>query len=168
MNPSERRRLFLLGLCLTATLAVAAVSGIDESDVSAEPPASREKSEPAAKEGRLLLAKISREAVDTVEADIFAARSWQPAPPPPPPPRPAAVVDARPTVPALPFAYAGQLGDPQTGKLIVYLTRAENVYTVSTGDVIEESYRIESITDRQINFVYLPTKAQQTLAIPGN
>jgi hypothetical protein len=168
MNPSERRRLFLLGLCLTATLAVAAVSGIDESDVSGEPRASRERSEPAAKEARLVLARISREPLDTVEADIFAARSWQPAPPPPPPSRPAAAVDARPTAPALPFAYAGQLGDPQTGKLIIYLTRSDTVYTVSAGDVIDESYRIEAITDRQITFVYLPMKAQQTLTIPGN
>jgi hypothetical protein len=166
MNPSERRRLFLLGLCLTATLAVAAVSGIDESDVSGEPPASRERGGPAAKEARLVLAKVSREPLDTVEADIFAPRSWQPAPPPPP--KPAAPVDARPTVPSLPFVYAGQLGDPQTGKLIIYLTRGDTVHTVSTGDVIDESYRIEAITDRQVTFVYLPMKAQQTLAIPGN
>ena len=76
MNPSERRRLFLLGLCLTATLAVAAVSGIDESDVSGEPTASRERSEPAAKEARSVLAKVTREPLETVEADIFAARSW--------------------------------------------------------------------------------------------
>ena len=166
MNLSERRRLFLLGLCLTATLAVAAVSGIDGSDVSGEPPAFKKKSEPAAKESRLALAKVTRERLDTVEADIFAARTWQP--PPPPPSRPAAPIEARPTVATLPFVYAGQLGDPQTGKVVVYLTRGDTVYTVSAGDVIDESYRVDAITDRQISFVYLPMKAQQTLAMPGN
>jgi hypothetical protein len=166
MNPSERRRLFLLGLCLTATLAVAAVSGIDEGDVRVGPPPAGERGGRPAKEARLALATVTREPLETVETDIFAARSWQPAPPPPS--RPAAPVDARPTVPTLPFVYAGQLGDPQTGKVIVYLTRGENVYTVSTGDVIDEHYRIEAIADRQITFVYLPTKAQQALAMPGN
>lgn len=166
MNPSERRRIFLLGLCLTATLAVAAVSGIEESVVSGEPPASRETGGPAAKEARWVLAKVTRETLETVEADIFAPRSWQPAPPPPS--RPAAAVEARPPVPSLPFVYAGQLGDLGTGKLIIYLTRGDTVYAASAGDVIDESYRIEAITDRQIMFVYLPTKAQQTLAIPGN
>jgi hypothetical protein len=166
MTPSGRRRLFLLGLCLTATLAVAAVSGIDESDISGEPTVSRERREPAAKETRSVLAKVTREPLETVEADIFAARSWQPAPPPPS--KPAATADARPTVLSLPFAYAGQLGNPQTGKLIIYLTRGDTLYTVSAGDVIDESYRVEAITDRQITFVYLPMQTQQTLAMPGN
>jgi hypothetical protein len=165
MNPSERRRLFLLGLCLTATLAVAAVTGIDESDVSGQPPASRERGGPADKETRRVLAKVTREPLETVEADLFAPRSWQPAPPPPS--RPAAAVDTRPSVPSLPFVYAGQLGDPQTGKLIVYLTRGDTVYTAGAGDIIDESYRVEEITDRQITFAYLPMKTQQTLAIPG-
>jgi hypothetical protein len=166
MNLSRRRRPLLLGLCLTATLAMAAVSGIDEGDVGGEPSVFKKKSEPVAKEARLALARAIREPLETVEADIFAARSWQPAPPPPS--RPAAPVDARPTVPSLPFVYAGQLGDPQTGKLIIYLTSGETVYAVSAGDVIDEKYRIEAITDRQITFVYLPTKVQQTLAIPRN
>jgi hypothetical protein len=68
----------------------------------------------------------------------------------------------------LPFVYAGQIGDLQTGKVIVYLTRGDAVYTVSAGDVLDERYRLETITERQLTFVYLPMKVQQTLAIPGN
>jgi hypothetical protein len=163
MNLSERRRLVLLGLCLTATLAVAAVSGIDHDDVSGEL-ASRQKSQPVVKEARLAL--VSREPLEAVEADIFAAKSWQPAPPVPS--HPVLPVDARPTVPSLPFVYAGQLGDPQTGKVIVYLTTGDTVYAVSVGDVIDDNYRVEAITGRQVTFVYLPMKAHQTLAVPGN
>jgi hypothetical protein len=166
MNLSERRRLFLLGLCLTATLAVAAVSGIDqESDVAGESLAAREKGAPGSKVGSAL-AMVSREPLETVEADIFAARTWQPAPPPPS--QASAPVVTRPTIPSLPFVYAGQLSDLQSGKLIAYLTRSDTVYAASAGDVIDETYRLEAISDKQITFIYLPMKAQQTLAIPGN
>jgi hypothetical protein len=106
-----------------------------------------------------------RQPIDNVEVDIFMAKSWQPAPPPSSVP---AASQAAPSTPPLPFAYAGQLGDPQTGKVIVYLTRGDMVYTISAGDVIDERYRLEAISERQLVFVYLPMKAQQVLIIPGN
>jgi hypothetical protein len=165
MTLAERRRLFMLALLLTATLAVAAVSGLEQ-DGRAPSGSGKEAKGPSEKVGQVALSRILREPIETAEVDIFAARSWQPAPPPPA--QSTAPVDTRPRIPSLPFVYAGQLGDPQTGKVIVYLTRGDAVYTASVGDMLDDQYRLEAISDRQITFVYLPTKEQQTLAIPGN
>ena len=154
----------MLGMLLTATLAVAAVSGVDQEEVPSG--AGKEARGTPEKGGKVALSRVSREPIENVEVDIFAARNWQPAPPPPQPV--VAPVESRPRVPSLPFVYAGQLGDPQTGKVIVYLTRGDTVYTAGAGDVLDEQYRLEAIADRQLTFVYLPTKEQQTLVIPGN
>ena len=151
----------MLGMLLTATLAVAAVSGLDQEETPSV--AGKGASE---RGGKVALLRVSREPIENVEVDIFAARNWQPAPPSPQPA--IAPVDSRPRVPSLPFVYAGQLGDPRTGKVIVYLTRGDTVYTAGAGDVLDEQYRLEAIADRQLTFVYLPTKEQQTLVIPGN
>lgn len=166
MTLPERRRYFLLGLLLTATLAVAAVSGIEQGEDRVPSTGGREPAGTPERPARLALSRVSREPIETVEVDIFEARTWQPAPPPPPNPQEAR--PAAPSTPPLPFVYAGQIGDLQTGKVIVYLTRGDVVYTVSAGDVLDERYRLESITERQLTFVYLPMKAQQTLVIPGN
>ena len=164
MTLAERRRLFMLALLLTATLAVAAVSGLEQEQGRA--PSGGKEVGQSEKVGQVALSRILREPIETVEVDIFAARSWQPAPPPPAQSTPP--VDTRPRIPSLPFVYAGQLGDPQTGKVIVYLTRGDTVYTASVGDMLDDQYRLETISDRQVTFVYLPTKEQQTLVIPGN
>ena len=166
MTLAERRRLFMLALLLTATLAVAAVSSLEQEEGRAPSGGGKEAMGPSGKVGQVALSRILREPIETVEVDIFAARSWQPAPPPPA--QSTAPVDTRPRIPSLPFVYAGQLGDPVTGKVIVYLTRGDAVYTVSVGDMLDDQYRLEGISDRQVTFVYLPTKEQQTLVIPGN
>lgn len=176
MTPLERQRLSLLGLLLTATLAVAAVSGLEKDGEGAVE--SRDSSgSTAGRSGESLdalprqfakldLSQIRREAEETVAVDIFMAKSWQPLPPPPAAPQIAAPVI--PTAPPLPFKYEGQLGDPQTGKIIVYLSRGDLLYTITTGEMAGEQYRLEAINERQLTFVYLPLKTQQILAIPGN
>ncbi|HZF38055.1 MAG TPA: hypothetical protein VE715_04485 [Blastocatellia bacterium] len=171
MNLSERRRLFLLGLLLTATLAAAAVSGIEKEEGGVVEPRARKSEsvdgvgEPSSKKtARLDPSQIKREAVEPVEVDIFMSKSWQP---PPPPPAPQATAPVMPVAPPLPFAYAGRLGDPSSGKVIVYLSRADTVYTVSVGDVIDEQYRLETIAENLLTFIYLPLKMQQTLAVPS-
>ena len=77
--------------------------------------------------------------------DIFKGKSWyvappkpKPVPPPPPPPPPP------PTAPPMPYAYMGSyLG--KDGRMIIFLTRGDQVYSVSPGDVLEGTYRVEGI-----------------------
>ena len=171
MSLTERQRLCMLGLLLSATVALATVSG-GESDGSAvvEPVARKgtahvPSSGLSTKSAPLNIASIVREPLESVEVDIFRPKSWQP-PAPPPPKTEAPPAPVKPTAPALPFTYAGQLGDPATGKVIIYLSTPQRVHTVQVGEVIDEKYRLEAIEDGRLTFEYLPLKVRQVLAIP--
>ena len=79
-------------------------------------------------------------------------------PPPPPPPAP-------PTAPPLPFRYLGRLDDAKT--LTAFLQKSEQVYAVRPGEVIEGTYRVDTIQPGVITLTYLPLAIQQTLAAGG-
>jgi len=44
--------------------------------------------------------------------------------------------------------------------------RGNETLTVSPGDTIADTYRLESASDTTLTFVYLPLNQPQTLAIP--
>lgn len=98
--------------------------------------------------------------------DAFNTHTWYEPPPShalpseliPPPPPPVVV----PTAPPLPFTYLGRYGDTPTRTVI--LSKGERVYTVTVGDVIENSYRVEKFTPGMINLLYLPLGIEQHLA----
>jgi hypothetical protein len=97
--------------------------------------------------------------------DIFKGKSWyvappkpKPAPPPPPPPPPP------PTAPPMPYAYMGSyIG--KDGRMIIFLTKGDQVYSVSPGDVLEGTYRVQGIASGQLVLIYLPLNIQQTISI---
>lgn len=93
--------------------------------------------------------------------NAFSSTSWYvapprkpPAPPPPPPP---------PSAPPLPFTYFGRYDDAQ--KLVVILANGSRLYTVSKGEVIDGTYRVDRITDATVDLVYLPLNINQSLSI---
>lgn len=97
---------------------------------------------------------------------LFAAHSWTVAPPPAPapvwtPPPPVAPPPA--TAPPLPFEFVGKLDDAQ--RLRVFLTRGEKIYTVTVGDVIDGTYRVERIKGDEMVLTYLPLNVTQTLSV---
>jgi hypothetical protein len=169
---SERHRLAILGVLLAATLAVTAFSSSDDEAGGVVQPSVR-KSPPTTVEGsdaqsarasiaRLDLSGLTRDANETVLADLFAPKSWYVPPPPPPV---AATAPPAPVAPPLPFKYVGQLGEI-SGKNVIYLTKGDTVYTVSVGDVFDSQYRLESVNEAQLTFTYIPMNAQQILPIP--
>lgn len=92
--------------------------------------------------------------------NAFNSTSWYVAPPrkppaPPPPPPPSA--------PPLPFTYFGRYEDQQ--KLVVILANGSRLYTVSKGEVIDDTYRVDRITDGTVDLVYLPLNINQSLSI---
>jgi len=95
--------------------------------------------------------------------DLFKPTSWYVPPPPPPPappvPQPPPAV---PTAPALPFVYMGQIIDDQQVQVI--LAHGNRVVTAIVGDIIEKSYRLESVKGGLVTFVYMPLDIKQTLA----
>ncbi len=97
-------------------------------------------------------------------SDVFNQTTWyvppppppaslEPPPPPPPPPAPVA--------PQLPFTYLGRYGDSDTRTVI--LSKGEKVYTVTVGETIENTYRIENFTPGIVNLTYLPLNIMQSL-----
>jgi hypothetical protein len=90
--------------------------------------------------------------------ELFAVKSWYVAPPPPqpaPPPPPSA--------PPLPFVYLGKMVNE--GKTTVFLTKQDRNYAIKEGDVVDGTYRIDSIKGSTIDLVYIPLDTKQTMAI---
>lgn len=92
--------------------------------------------------------------------DAFATKSWY-VPPPPPPPV-AAAPPPKPTAPPLPFAYMGSYDDAE-GPTVIMLVRSDRLYTVSEGDLIDGTYRIERVQSGVIEMTYLPLQEKQQL-----
>jgi hypothetical protein len=98
--------------------------------------------------------------------DLFAARSWKVAP------QLATVTEQPvnltpvvqvPTAPPMPFQFIGKLNDRTD--LQVFLQNGEKIYVVRKGDVIDDTWRIEGISDVELSFVYLPLHLSQTLSV---
>jgi len=103
------------------------------------------------------LSKLEARAGEGVKNDAFAPRSFAPAPVAEAPARP-----ARPEAPPLPFRYLGKMQDG--GKLAVFLANGEESFVAAAGQKIGE-YRIDSVTDEEVRFTYLPLKTKQVLPL---
>lgn len=105
--------------------------------------------------------------VEETIVDVFAVKKWYIPPPPPkpvapPPPLP----PAPPQAPPLTFTYIGKLdGEEQT---IIYLARQNRNYAIKVGDIIDNTYSVDSISSNAVVFTYLPLKIKQTLVLTGN
>jgi len=98
--------------------------------------------------------------------DLFSSRSWKPA-------ATLATVTEQavsvtpvvpaPTAPDMPFQFVGRLHDQ--GDLQVFLQDGEKLYVVRKGDVIDENWRVEGISDVELSFVYLPLHVSRTLSV---
>ncbi|KAA0959335.1 hypothetical protein [Pseudomonas sp. ANT_H12B] len=98
--------------------------------------------------------------------DLFGARSWKAAPQ-------LAIVTEQPvnvtpvvqvpTAPPMPFQFIGKIDD--RSDLQVFLQNGEKIYVVRKGDVIDETWRIEGISDVELSLVYLPLHLSQTLSV---
>lgn len=98
--------------------------------------------------------------------DLFGARSWKPAQTLArvieEPVNQTPVVQA-PSVPPMPFQFVGRIHD--RSDLQVFLQSGEKIYVVRKGDVIDDNWRIERISDVELSFVYLPLHVSQTLSV---
>ncbi|WP_428423375.1 hypothetical protein [Methylibium sp.] len=94
-------------------------------------------------------------------APTFEPRSWQPPPPPRPPPPPPPV----PVAPPFPYAYLGGMSDG--GTRTGFFTRGDRVLQLRAGDTIDAAYRVETLTEAQMQLTYLPLNQTQTVALGG-
>lgn len=113
--------------------------------------------------------KLNRAREGRKVTDLFAAaRTLAPPPPVAPaivlaPPFPPAPPPA-PTAPPLPFRYFGKWVEGD--RTSVFLIGNNESYSAAVGDTIAGSYRVESVTDSAVDFVYLPLGSKQSLPIP--
>jgi hypothetical protein len=90
--------------------------------------------------------------------NVFGSTSWYV--PPPPPPQ-VILPPPVPTAPPMPFTYLG-LYDGARGKVIM-LVKGDQVYTVSVGDVIENTYRVDRVENGIVDLTYLPLNIKQSI-----
>lgn len=112
-------------------------------------------------------AALVRVPLGPVLRDPFA-----PPPPPPPPPQPKLVLPKLPEVPppppappALGLAFAGRWVGPD-GTPAVVATSGNDVVTLRVGMVLPTGYRVESIDERSVHFLYPPMNATARLDLP--
>jgi hypothetical protein len=115
------------------------------------------------------LNKLQRAPVIDPGGDPFGARSFRPAPPKAKvaPAAAAAAVTAAPPpapqAPPLPFSYIGRLSEDRD--TTVFLAMGERNLVVKPGDVIDNTYKLEEVSDSVVVLTYLPLSQRQTLSI---
>ena len=67
-----------------------------------------------------------------------------------------------PTAPPLPYKYLGQLREQ--GRTVVFLARDDAPVMAKAGEVIDGSYRVERISESEVEFTYLPLATRQILS----
>jgi hypothetical protein len=165
-----RRRIVLFGMLALSVGAAAWVSNLPRADdetsvVSATTRHSNTRNTAKAPSSApttdivLPLDRLQREAVAVGDANPFAVKSWyvvKPAPSPPPP--------ERPTVPPLPFMFAGKMQEDD-GAPVFYLVRGDQSFSVKIGETFDKVYRLTAVEDGNLVIQYLPLSAKQLLPV---
>jgi hypothetical protein len=147
----------LLGIAVIGTVA-SVVAGREQPSPNVIEPVKRVETRLSTPDG-IDLSKLEARAGEEVKNDAFASRSFSP---------PAVPADAperrqaKREAPPLPFRYVGKMQDGD--KLAVFLANGEESLVVSAGQKIGE-YRVDSISEEEIRFTYLPMKAKQVLPL---
>jgi hypothetical protein len=113
------------------------------------------------------LSKLQRPRARDPAGDLFDSHSYRPASPRPPrSPLPQAEVveslPAPPQAPPLPFTYLGRLTEEEA--TTVFLAHGDRNLVVKPGDVIDNLYRVEDVSDSAVALTYLPLNQRQVLA----
>jgi hypothetical protein len=115
------------------------------------------------------LQKLQRPPALDPEGDPFGPRSFRPAPPKVKAPEAQAVLAAPPLpspppqAPPLPFTFMGRLSEARD--TTVFLTMGDRNLIVKPGDTIDNTYKVEEVSDTAVVLTYLPMNLRQTLPI---
>jgi hypothetical protein len=106
---------------------------------------------------------LARDPIVEAEADPFKVVSFLPPPPvvaapvaPPP------VVEAKPVAPPLPYRYFGRMTTTE-GQTLTFLSRDEALVPVKVAAVLDGTYRVDAISDKQVLLTYLPLNEQMVV-----
>lgn len=101
-----------------------------------------------------------RPALSEARSVLFGSQSWRP---PSPKITAAPVV---PTAPPLPYRFAGKL--LQEGRLQVFLSKGDAAIPIKQGEILDGTYRVESIGEDRITLVYLPLGHKQNIPVSSS
>lgn len=163
--PTKREWALLALVAVVVVVAAGADFGDDDNAVAVAEATHTGKAKAevsrVADAGDLDPSRPRREASGAESGNVFESKSWYVPPPPPPPPKP--VPPPPPTAPPLPFTYLGRYDE--SAKPVIFLVRGDRVLLVSTGDIIEGTYRVDGIAGTSLGLTYLPLNIKQTLDI---
>lgn len=161
---------FFLISCLGAAFAMAvpkqeasgtleAAGAVDKKLPSANTSVADQR-EPSPSDIRFDLSAIKRTVPDKLQSSgLFQPKVWYM----PPPPIPASSFPTpQPSAPSLSFTFIGRMIDGND--VILFLSHNGRQYTVKANDVLDDTYRVDKITDNNAVLTYLPMNIQQTLA----
>lgn len=179
MTATRKRWLILIVLVGAAMLAERVVSLLSETSEVVEP-VSRTRPQRAAAAGegaRAVAAQAPRVQFDRLEARQqaldaaeerhnarapaampFGSVSWAPPPPPAPPLAP----PPKPVAPPFPYTYMG--GALDDGLHTTFFNKGERVLTVKAGETIDGVYRVEQMSEKQMQLTYLPLGQAMTVS----
>ena len=145
-------------LALIASL----VSGREPAETAPAARPAAERQTPAESLAGVDIAKLKRAGEPEAVNDVLAARSLA-APAPAPGAAAADAVPATPAAPPLPFQYLGKMSDGE--RTLVFVGRGEEHYSVEPGLTIENTYRVETVSETAITFLFLPLGTRQVLQV---
>jgi hypothetical protein len=168
-----RQRILYGALAITVVLSAASGMGRQTADEPVLPPKTpmpHVSRQPAPTLPRIELERLQQQEAtsqtDTKPSHAFRAMSWYVPPPPPPPrPPPKPLPPPPPTAPPMPFSFMGRY--EEEGSRIILLIRGERIYTVSEGEVIDNTYRVERLAGGLLELTYLPLNIKQTISTGG-
>ena len=102
----------------------------------------------------LQMEQLEARAFEDMKTDLFAAKSWYVPPP---------VVAQKPKPPPLPFTYSGRM--IEDGRSTVFLVQQGRNQPVHSGDLLDNTWRVDAIGATSMTFTYLPLNESQTLAL---
>jgi len=108
-------------------------------------------------------ALLERDPLVESKTDLFRFISFQPPapkalPPPPPPPPP------KPSAPTFPYQYFGRMVDVD-GRTVTYLTRGDTLIPIHARQLLDNTYRIDAVTETQIVVTYVPLEEKIVIAV---
>jgi hypothetical protein len=71
-----------------------------------------------------------------------------------------------PTAPPVPFKFVGLI-EEKAAKPAAFIAKGDALFVVHVGDVVENTYRVESFNSAQVVVTYLPLKQRQTIEVTG-
>lgn len=108
-----------------------------------------------------LAATEARARAPQPKASLFDSVSWRPpappAPPAPPPPKPKA--------PPFPYTYVGGLLDADVRT--AFFEKNDRVVAVKAGDTVDGVFRVDQMTDKQMQLTYMPLEQRLTVPLGG-